>query len=248
VEAEATKLREQFSRGRITKAQLESGLRDLMVLDEQGRWWTVGVQSGTWYYHNGEDWVRSTPPGRSVSRPTSQPASPSARAGTPAAPATPTNPIFDHAYYRVRGKMRFGFDVQDRSGNVIFRGKYNAIKLLEDFHLFTGEEPSTELLAIHQRTLLNVPKIYDVTDVVTGEGLGAIKFGMAGLQILDVNGDEIAKVQRKKVRVGRTDVGTLKSKRSNPLSNQAILDLGSDTRGLLDRRLGLALAILRLYN
>jgi len=61
-EAEYFRLRRQLAAGRITRAQLEATIREMMLQDAQGRWWTMGVDSGRWYVRQGETWVESHPP------------------------------------------------------------------------------------------------------------------------------------------------------------------------------------------
>ncbi len=62
VEAEYFRLRGQLAAGRITHAQLEATLKEMMLQDAQGRWWTLGVDSGKWYVRQGETWIESAPP------------------------------------------------------------------------------------------------------------------------------------------------------------------------------------------
>lgn len=62
VEQSVQALRQRFSQGQITRAQLEAELRRLMVLDEQGRWWTLGVDSSRWYRYDGREWIPDIPP------------------------------------------------------------------------------------------------------------------------------------------------------------------------------------------
>lgn len=62
VENAVQSLRQQFAQGRITRGQLEAELRRLMVLDDQGRWWTLGVDSSRWYRYDGREWIPDTPP------------------------------------------------------------------------------------------------------------------------------------------------------------------------------------------
>lgn len=62
VEKQVETLRHQFRQGLITRAQLEGELRRLMVLDDAGRWWTLGVDSNRWYRYNGREWLPDTPP------------------------------------------------------------------------------------------------------------------------------------------------------------------------------------------
>jgi hypothetical protein len=62
VEAEYRRLKAQFERGALTEAALKAQLEELMIEDEQGRWWIVGYETGQWYVHDGEKWVQQEPP------------------------------------------------------------------------------------------------------------------------------------------------------------------------------------------
>jgi hypothetical protein len=57
------KLRGQLATGRITQAQFDAALKDLMIQDAQGRWWMIGAESGKWYVHEGAAWVEADPQG-----------------------------------------------------------------------------------------------------------------------------------------------------------------------------------------
>ncbi len=56
------RLKGQLAAGRITQSQFEAGLKDLMVQDEQGQYWMLGVESAKWYVHDGKNWVEAQPP------------------------------------------------------------------------------------------------------------------------------------------------------------------------------------------
>lgn len=62
VEQESARLKQQLAAGRITPAQLDAKLRDLMIQDTAGTWWMVGGQSGRWHRFDGRDWVSGVPP------------------------------------------------------------------------------------------------------------------------------------------------------------------------------------------
>jgi len=53
-EQEANWLRQERAAGRISEEQLRTRLQELMIQDEQGRWWIIGYETGQWYYHDGE--------------------------------------------------------------------------------------------------------------------------------------------------------------------------------------------------
>jgi len=66
-------LRRRYAAGSMTRDQLQAELRKLMILDEDGHWWMIGLESDRWYKYNGKDWVPATPPGRSPDEAPSQP-------------------------------------------------------------------------------------------------------------------------------------------------------------------------------
>ena len=62
VETEFARLKAQFESGALTEPEFKSQLEELMIEDEQGRWWIIGYESGLWYYHDGDQWIQSDPP------------------------------------------------------------------------------------------------------------------------------------------------------------------------------------------
>ena len=73
VEAEFQKLKGQFEAGALTEVEFKARLQDLMAQDEQGRWWMIGYETGQWYYHDGQKWVRDEPPRIAVPAPPTPP-------------------------------------------------------------------------------------------------------------------------------------------------------------------------------
>ncbi len=63
VEQQVKILREKYRAGEISREQLQNELRGLMILDDQGRWWMIGLESNRWYYYDGQSWVAADPPG-----------------------------------------------------------------------------------------------------------------------------------------------------------------------------------------
>ncbi|NJL94666.1 MAG: hypothetical protein HC915_13555 [Anaerolineae bacterium] len=85
VEQKVNILRDQFLQGRITREQLQDELRRLMLLDDQGRWWMLGLETNRWYRYTGREWLPEEPP-----RPVVEPAAPwqpDQQAGADARPA-----------------------------------------------------------------------------------------------------------------------------------------------------------------
>ena len=56
-------LRQRYQAGYLTREELQKELRNLMILDDEGHWWMLGLESNRWYYYDGRDWVPGTPPG-----------------------------------------------------------------------------------------------------------------------------------------------------------------------------------------
>ena len=62
VAVEFRKLKAQYDAGALSEADFKARLQDLMLQDEQGRWWMIGYETGQWYVHDGEKWVKAQPP------------------------------------------------------------------------------------------------------------------------------------------------------------------------------------------
>jgi len=88
VEQEYFVLRGKLEAGRITREAFEAALKEQMIRDDQGRYWTLGIDSGKWYVHDGKDWVRAEPGSSPV--PIDQTA-PSAMPIAPPAPSRKSN-------------------------------------------------------------------------------------------------------------------------------------------------------------
>lgn len=66
VEVEYRRLKAQVTAGTLAPDEFKAKLQDLMVQDEQGRWWSVGFETGQWHVHDGERWVAAEPPGETT--------------------------------------------------------------------------------------------------------------------------------------------------------------------------------------
>jgi hypothetical protein len=53
----------QFDAGNISGEEFDAQRWRLMVQDDEGRWWAKSRKTGEWNYHDGNAWVRGTPPG-----------------------------------------------------------------------------------------------------------------------------------------------------------------------------------------
>jgi len=80
-------LKAQLDAGEIDAGEFEVQLRQLQVVDEQGRYWMIGAQSGLWYFYDGAKWVASEPPEEGVAAPGESPPAEPPSAPPPARPA-----------------------------------------------------------------------------------------------------------------------------------------------------------------
>lgn len=64
------KLKAQYDAGQLTEDRMRAALSDLMVQDDQGRWWVLGYETGAWYVHDGEKWIIGEPPATATTAPT----------------------------------------------------------------------------------------------------------------------------------------------------------------------------------
>ena len=56
-------LERQREAGTIDERQFDAQRRRLMLQDDEGRWWIRSRETGEWLFHDGDAWVRGTPPG-----------------------------------------------------------------------------------------------------------------------------------------------------------------------------------------
>ena len=59
-EAQFRQLKAQYNAGDLSETDFKARLQDLMIQDEQGRWWMVGYETGQWYVHDEEKWVQGS--------------------------------------------------------------------------------------------------------------------------------------------------------------------------------------------
>ncbi len=57
-----TRLKANFSEGKISQQEFIDALKQLRIRDDAGRFWMIGVQSGKWYCSDGSGWVQAEPP------------------------------------------------------------------------------------------------------------------------------------------------------------------------------------------
>jgi hypothetical protein len=55
-------LKKRFQAGEISRQGFIDEIKKLRLKDDQGRFWTIGVQTGKWYYFDGKDRLQGEPP------------------------------------------------------------------------------------------------------------------------------------------------------------------------------------------
>ena len=180
--------------------------------------------------------------------------------------------VFQHDTYLIRRQVfkLFGaaFHIYDPSGAIAFYSKQKAFKLKEDIRLYTGEDMQTEILSIQARQVIDFSAAYDVVDSATGVKVGALRRkGMRSIfrdewLILDPQDGTLGFLREDSaalafVRRFVTDLVPQKfhgeiqgqpvcffKQNFNPFVLKLHLDFSIDASGLLDRRLGIAAAVL----
>jgi hypothetical protein len=88
IERRFNSLRARYQAGELGDAAYDAELQRLVIEDDAGGHWMLGTDSGKWYRHDGQQWVRRDPPpaGTAVELPPAWPTSPQAAAPAPAPP------------------------------------------------------------------------------------------------------------------------------------------------------------------
>jgi len=163
------------------------------------------------------------------------------------------------------------FHIFDPSGNVVFYSKQKAFKLKEDIRIYTGEDMNTEVLTIKTDQIFDMGATYQVYDPQQG-GVHIGNLRRKGLKsvvrdewvFLNPAGQEMGLIQEDSAamalirrflpmghlvpqeyngNIGGTSVCHFK-RNFNPFVSKVTLDYSMDQQGLLDRRLGIAAAVL----
>lgn len=179
---------------------------------------------------------------------------------------------YSHNSYLIRRKVLKlvggAFHVYNPAGAVEFYVKQKAFKLKEDIRVFTGEDMNEEVLLIQARKAIDFSATYDVIDSSTGYRVGSFKRkGMKSIikdewLIYDANENEIGLIQEDSTGLAivrrfllslipQTFVGSafgqpvfIFKQRFNPFVHKIELDFSMDVNNALDRRLGIAAAVL----
>jgi hypothetical protein len=179
---------------------------------------------------------------------------------------------YAHNVYLIRRKVfqLFGgaFQIFDPSGQICFFCKQKAFKLKEDIRVYASGEMNREVLSIQARSVVDFSASYDVVDPTNGERVGVLRRkGWSSLvrdewEMLDPNENHLGVIredsmglaflrrffsnlipQKFHCEVDGQTVWTFQQN-FNPFVLKITLDFSMDTENLLDRRLGIAAALL----
>lgn len=192
---------------------------------------------------------------------------------TDIADETAGSELGDHYLLRRKVLKIFGqsFHVYDQKDQVCFFAKLKAFKLKEDIRIFADVQQHEELLRITARSVIDFGATYDIVDSTQDLKLGALRRkGLKSLLrdswlILDVNDQEVGTIQEDggglallrrlggfgtlimpqtfNVELDGQRVASFRQRR-NPFIAKLDLDFSMDTERILDRRMGIAAAIL----
>lgn len=160
------------------------------------------------------------------------------------------------------------FRVYDSKQRLLLFSEQKAFKLREDIRVFSDESKTIEVLSIKTQQIIDMSPTFHVMDTQTGEGVGLLKRkGWKSIlkdewEVMDRGGNVIGRVdedsallatlrrfltnlipQRYHITIRGAVVGSFQQN-FNPFTYRAIMDLSSDRKKLLDRRLAVAIGIL----
>jgi uncharacterized protein YxjI len=167
--------------------------------------------------------------------------------------------------FALTGKLRF-YNLQ---GELMLFCEQKMFKLREDIRVFADEQKTQEVLAIKARQIIDFSAAYDIVDSTSGEKVGTLRRkGLKSIlrdewEVLDANEQVIGALfedsmglamlrrlivgsllpQNYDLTMNNQRVADLKQ-RFNPFRYDMDIDFSMDTAHLLDRRLGLAAAVL----
>ncbi len=181
------------------------------------------------------------------------------------------HPAFTHAQYHVKrqaialtGKVRF----YTTSNQLVLFSEQKMFRLREDIRVYGDESKTQELLTVKARNIVDFSAAYDVVDALSGIKVGVLRRkGLRSIlrdqwEVLDAQDQPFAVLeedtaalalvrrfltslvpQNYDITAGGSQIADLKQ-RFNPLRYELDLDFRMDTAGRLDRRIGIAAALL----
>lgn len=182
------------------------------------------------------------------------------------------NAIFQFPNYLLRRQaiaLTGKFRVYDPSERLVMFSEQKMFRLREDIRVYGDENKSQEVLSIQARQIMDFSAAYDVVDSAMNQKVGALRRrGWSSIlrdewEVLDASDNVIGKLfedsvglamlrrlllgtllpQNYDITMGETRVADLKQ-RFNPFRYELDLDFTMDASQRLDRRLGIAAAIL----
>jgi len=182
------------------------------------------------------------------------------------------NAIFQFPNYLLRRQaiaLTGKFRVYDPSGQLVMFSEQKMFRLREDIRVYGDENKSQEVLSIQARQIMDFSAAYDVVDTAMNQKVGALRRrGWSSIlrdewEVLGASDNVIGKLfedsmglamlrrlllgtllpQNYDITLGETRVADLKQ-RFNPFRYELDLDFTMDPSQRLDRRLGIAAAIL----
>jgi hypothetical protein len=182
------------------------------------------------------------------------------------------SPFTETSVYTIRRKVftLFGgaFHIYGPAGQVVGFARMKAFKLKEDFRVYSGEDQSQELLIIRARNVIDISATYDVLEPQTQKKIGALRRkGIKSILkdewlLLDTFDQEIGIIredsmfmalvrrflanlipQSYELEMQGTLVAAFKQN-FNPFVLKITVDFSPDMQNRLDRRLGIAAALL----
>lgn len=181
-------------------------------------------------------------------------------------------PAFELTQFMVRRKvlklLGGAFHIYDPSGQVVFFSELKAFKLKEDIRIYDNPSKTLELLSIRARQVIDFSASYDVYDSTTQERIAVLqRKGMKSILsdewiIKDAQEREIGLIKEDSMvmalirrflsnLIPQSFKGTVNGQpvlefkqHFNPFVPKITLNFAVDTHGLLDRRIGIAAAIL----
>jgi hypothetical protein len=160
------------------------------------------------------------------------------------------------------------FHIYNPNGGLEFYVKQKGFKLKEDIRVYTGEDMTKAVLLIQARKMLDISATYDVVDTITFQKVGALRRkGIKSILkdewlILDCNDNEVGTIKEDSTAlalirrfltnlVPQTFEGVLNFRKVfefrqkfNPFIQKIDVDFSYDREKILDKRLGIAAAVL----
>jgi hypothetical protein len=63
VDRRYAEIKRRHEAGTLTDEEFDEQLKQLMVQDQEDRWWVKSRTTGDWHYYDGTTWIKETPPG-----------------------------------------------------------------------------------------------------------------------------------------------------------------------------------------